>query len=150
MIRYYFDTSVVVAASSLQHPHYHFAIPWLESLTAGGLQGVISCHVIAEYFSTMTNLKSSFSVEPDFLEATLETRMQSNFKIVTIPPPLYFAATKRCATRSARNGKIYDALHLEAALAAKCDALLTLNFSDFARLAEGENLKIVDASKKRP
>lgn len=150
MKQIYFDTSAVVASSSKNHAHYAATIPWLQALRHGRIKGVISCHVIAEYYSTMTNAKTDFAVEPDILAETLSSNLSSTFKILPLPQSQYFSAIDRCAEQFARNGKVYDFIHLEAALAANCDGLLTLNFREFTRIAQGEKIRIIDAATEKP
>lgn len=146
----YFDTSILVAAAASVHSHHDLATPWFAALNSRQFEACLSCHVIAEFYSTMTNLKFDFAIDPGLLASTLEKQIKSNFKIIHIPDRVYFDAAFRTARFMGRGAKIYDILHFEAALAAKCDALVTLNFRDFSRVADGEKIKIIDATTVKP
>jgi hypothetical protein len=55
----------------------------------------------------------------------------------------YQAAIDRCAERSLKSGSVFDAIHLIAAERRAAGVLLTFNPEDFARLREGDSVRIV-------
>lgn len=150
MNKYYVDTSVLVAGMAECHTYHDAALPWLEVFSTGKKAGCVSNHVLAEFCATMTHLRYEFSVNASDCSDLIEAGILKVYETVHLSLSHYRAAISRLGRYGGRNGLIYDCLHVEAALAAKCNVLLTFNFRDFKRLAEGTPLKIVDAAEKRP
>lgn len=149
MSKFYVDTSVLVAGMAESHAHHDVALPWLEHFSSGKKAGCVSNHAVAEFCSTMTHLRYEFCVSASECSDLIEEGILKIYETVHLSSSHYRAAVLRLSQNHGRNGQIYDCLHIEAALAAKCDTLVTLNFRDFSRLATGTKLKIVDATKKK-
>ena len=55
-MKVYCDTSVLVAASILAHPHHLQSAALLHQIRAKKLQGVISAHGVAEFYAVITRV----------------------------------------------------------------------------------------------
>ena len=53
-MKWYFDSSIFVAAAVNTHPHYAVAIRILKELVANRHQGFVSGHSLAEVFAVLT------------------------------------------------------------------------------------------------
>ena len=70
-------------------------------------------------------------------------RLESRVTVLAVGVRGYRAAIRRCSTIGLRREAVFDALHLEAALAWRAKNLQTLNAADFERLIQpGESMSI--------
>ena len=60
----FFDTTVLVAASSRSHPHHAQAFPAVRRVAAGRDRGFISAHSIAEVYASLTRLPVRPRIHP--------------------------------------------------------------------------------------
>ena len=63
-MKFYFDTSVLVAASVAQHPHHLAGTAVYREVMSGQHSGVVSAHGLAETFSALTRLPLSPMIHP--------------------------------------------------------------------------------------
>jgi predicted nucleic acid-binding protein len=136
----FFDTSVLVAASSESHPHYAQAFPALRRVATGQDRGFISNHSIAEVFASLTRLPIAPRIHPAEAARIVTDNLLPHFTAVPIVKDDYLAALKIVRDGGWSGAKIYDALLL--CCAAKCDAdrIYTFNLGDF-RLLAPKNLR---------
>jgi len=133
-----FDTSVLVAASLVDHPHRARALAWLEAARNEELEGITTAHALAEVWATLTALPVEPRVAPAVAIRVVE-RLASHLRTIEVGWSVYRSALERCTDRGFRSGAVYDALHLAAAESEGANVLLTFNTADFLRLAgEGE------------
>jgi hypothetical protein len=70
-------------------------------------------------------------------------RLESRVTVLALGTRSCRAAIRRCSAIGLRSGAVFDALHVEAALAWRAKELRTLNVGDFDRLIRpGETLSI--------
>jgi predicted nucleic acid-binding protein len=131
----FFDTTVLVAASEQNHPHYTQARPALASVVSGQDRGFIGLHSIAEVFAALTRLPVLPRIHPVEAARIITENIRPHFKIVSLGQEEYFEALQTVAEGGWVGAKIYDALLL--GCAAKCGAerIYTFNLEDFRRLA---------------
>jgi len=101
---------------------------------------MICAHALAELYSVLTKIPEGLSPAA----ARLTVANVPN-RVRVVPPTIgaYQAAIDRCAQRSLRSGSVFDALHLVAAERKGAAALITFNRDDFARLSQGDTLRII-------
>jgi len=133
-MRYFVDTSVLVAGCVRRHPHFPRAWPLMQSVV-GGTEGVISCHSLAETFSALTSLPLAPRILPAEAEMIIGANIRPHFRAHAVTDGMYERAIQACVRYSLPGGKVYDALLIECARAAVCDRLYTFNVADFRRLA---------------
>jgi predicted nucleic acid-binding protein len=131
----FFDTSVLVASSSANHPHYPQARRALEQTMAKGNQGWMSQHSIAEVYSILTSAPLVPRIQPTEALQILEENLLPRMKIVTLDPLDYREVIHRAASEGWRSGRIYDALLLQCAGKNPVDRIYTFNLRDFVALA---------------
>lgn len=129
------DTSVLVAGSVRQHPHFGRARPLLEAACKKRGTFFVSAHSIAEAYSVLTNLPIQPKIVPAEARLIVEANVLACFQRVAVTSKMYERAVIRCAEKGLSGGVIYDALLLECALSARVDRLYTFNVRDFQRLA---------------
>jgi predicted nucleic acid-binding protein len=129
------DTSVLVAASVRQHPHFAPARTILESIASGHQHGMISAHSLGELYSALTSLPVSPRILPAEAQRIIDTNVRPHFQTVQVTPAMYVAAIEACVRQSLGGGKVYDALLLACARKAASDRIYTFNLGDFRRLA---------------
>jgi predicted nucleic acid-binding protein len=133
-MRWFLDTSVLVAGCVRRHPHFHRARPLLQSI-AEGTEGVVSCHSLAETFAALTSLPLTPRILPAEAEAIIAANILPRFHRQAVTDSMYARAMQACVRQSLPGGRVYDALLIECAREAACDRLYTFNVVDFQRLA---------------
>lgn len=129
------DTTVLVAGSVRQHPHFVRAHEILREVAQGRLEGHASCHSLAEAYSALTNMPVSPRILPVDAERMIAANIRACFRLAPVKPSYYDRAVTLCARLGLPGGCVYDALLIECARAVNCDRLYTFNLVHFRRLA---------------
>ncbi|MCB9535994.1 MAG: PIN domain-containing protein [Myxococcales bacterium] len=137
-----FDTSVLVAASIVGHPHEARALAWVQAARRGEIEGAVSTHALAETWATLTALPVEPRVAPTAAARVVE-RLEEHLEVLEISTAVYREAIRRCADRGHRSGALYDALHLVTAEHWRADVMLTFNTAHFTRLAREEGPRVL-------
>ena len=134
-MKWYFDTSVFVAAAVSTHPQYTDAVKVLMELVAGRHHGIASGHSLAEVYAVLT--RTPFRNRPSVVQVmqAIESLMLSRIELVTLTGAEYEAVIRRCAANGWTGGRVYDAIHVECAAKSDCDRLYTFNMKDFVTLS---------------
>src|SRR6202012_4524705 len=114
-------TSVIVAACVGRHVHHSQAIQALRQVRAGKLEGIISSHGLAESFAVLTRAPFVPPVLPHDAWLHLSTNILSTFELVALTAIEYREVIERCSQSGWSGGRVYDALHVQAAKNAKAD-----------------------------
>jgi len=130
-----FDTSVLVAASLVQHPQHSTCFPKLQSAKRGQIQGYISTHSLAETYSVITRLPIQPRIAPSDAENII-TDFLAYLQIVSLDEQDYQAAIASMVALNIPGGGVFDALIAQAALKVQVDILFTLNPNHFTRLGQ--------------
>lgn len=138
----FFDTSVLIAASSASHPHHIQALAALSLVRNPNNRGWMSQHTVAETYAILT----SAPLVPRIHPAEALTIIKENFlpwiSIVPLAPEDYLEVITQMAEAGWRSGKIYDALHLRCAAKQPIDRICTFNVKEFQQLAPAVKDKI--------
>ena len=131
----FFDTTVLVAASSKSHPHHVQAYPALRRVAGGRDKGFISPHSIAEMYASLTRLPVEPRIHPTEAARIVTDNLLPHFEAVPVDKADYLAALNIVKDGGWAGARIYDALLLRCA--AKCDVnrVYTFNLGDFRLLA---------------
>jgi predicted nucleic acid-binding protein len=143
-VRIYLDTNVLVAASLAQHPHYYPAAEVLQRIRRGELKGVVSSHVLAEMYSVLTRTPFTPRVYPLEAQRLIQTHGVKLCEVIALTTQHYEDAIAEASENGWIGAKIYDLLHVKAAIQAKCDRLYTFNVQEF-RAISGSFAKAVTA-----
>jgi len=141
-MRVYLDTSVLVAGSVAQHPHHSPAAEILKRVHAGKLVGVVSTHVVAELYSVLTRTPFIPRIHPADAQRLIQAHATDVCHLVAPTVRQYQEAVAEAVSNGWIGGKIYDLLHVKAAIHAKCERLYTFNVKEF-RLISGSFAKAI-------
>ncbi len=131
----FFDTTVLVAASSKNHPHHVQAFPALRRVAAGRDRGFISAHSIAEVYASLTRLPVEPRIHPTEAARIVTDNLLPHFKAVPVDEMDYLEALRTVKDGAWIGAKIYDALLLRCAGKCNVDRIYTFNLRDFRLLA---------------
>jgi predicted nucleic acid-binding protein len=137
-VKFYFDTSVLVAASVQRHPHHAPAIQALDGMVSEGHTGCISAHGLAEVYAVLTRTPFIPAIYPGEAWQILEASILPDMEIVALSAAEYKDLVRQCAAEGQIGGRIYDWIHLRCAQKAKSDRLYTFNVKDFRALARDD------------
>ncbi len=127
------DTSVLIAALVEPHPFHARAMPWLDEVASGRVEGECAWHALAETWAVLTRLPLEPPISPAVAAVALD-RLCERVEPVESTGEVYRTALRRCADRGLRSGAIFDAIHLVTAENRQATALVTFNPGDFVRL----------------
>ncbi|MFO5441277.1 MAG: type II toxin-antitoxin system VapC family toxin [Dolichospermum sp.] len=135
MVKILFDTSVLVAAILVKHPHHFPCWSWLEKVKTSEIEGFIITQTLAELFSVI----SSFPSQPRFSPQITQRLIQENlkeFQIISLTEDDYYQAIENMVNLGFTGGAIYDSLIAYSALKIEANKILTLNEKHFLRLGD--------------
>jgi predicted nucleic acid-binding protein len=142
-VKFFFDTSVLVAAAVVHHRHHVAGSAAYRQVMSGRHSGVVSVHGLAETFSALTRLPVIPMIHPTEAYRYLTETVVPHCETVTLEEDDYLAILESAAKAGLRGGIVYDALQLRCAEKARCDRIYTFNLTDFVRLAPQLQNKIV-------
>jgi predicted nucleic acid-binding protein len=134
-VKIYVDTNILIAASVQAHPHHAQSFELVKNIKDRLLQGCISTHGLAEFYSVLTRAPFSPRVHPAEAGNFLEDNITPHFELVTLSADDYKEVLNASAKAGLVGGVVYDALHLHCARKAGCDRIYTFNVRDFRALA---------------
>jgi len=138
------DTNVLVAAYVKEHEHHSTSLALWERI---GLETTyISTHVLAEFFASVTRLPHGMGILPDHALLCLQEAL-AQLRIISLEEKDYRRALARTVASGGTGGRIYDALHLEAALKAGVSTIYTWNLKHFLPLAADTNLRVLSPAQ---
>lgn len=131
----YLDTNVLVAASVQEHQHHVQSFDLVKAVKEGALQGCISTHGLAEFYSVLTRAPFTPRVHPAEAGRFLDDNILPYFELVALSVDDYKVVLRSCTNAGLIGGVVFDALHLHSAQKAGCDRVYTFNVKDFRALA---------------
>ena len=134
-VKWYFDTSVLVAAAVIRHPHNGPALAVLEEMLSPQHSGYISAHSLAEVYSVLTRTPFKPPLYPSEAWQIIGEMVLSHMELVTLTAEEYPEVVRHCATSGWTGGRVHDMVHLRCAQKASCDRIYTFNVKDFRALA---------------
>lgn len=121
----YLDTSVLVPALAERHPNHAICLPLLNS------QSLTCTHSLAESFAVLTAIFKY----PNHVVSEALTDLTRIIAIQELARDIYLSVLAGARARGVIGGLVYDAIHAEAARAAKVDKVCTYNVSNFQHVA---------------
>lgn len=134
-MKIYFDTAVLVAASVADHPHYAESEATLRVVRARKIEGHVSAHGLAEFYSVLTRTPFTPPIYPNEAWQLVADNILPYFQVVPLSAQDYQDTIRSCAQRGWSGGRVYDALHIGCAKKASCARIYTLNVRHFQQLA---------------
>jgi predicted nucleic acid-binding protein len=142
-VKAYLDTNVLVAASVQEHQHHTQAFDLVRAVKEGALQGCISTHGLAEFYSVLTRAPFTPRVHPAEAGRFLDDNVLPYFELLALSVDDYKAVLRSCTLAGLIGGVIFDVLHIYSAQKAGCDRIYAFNVRDFRMLAPDLSDKIV-------
>jgi predicted nucleic acid-binding protein len=136
-MKVYFDTNVLVAAFQPDHIHHGPSFAAYRRVQVGAIAGYLSCHGLTELYSVLTRAPWKIPVSPKEILAVIEQSVLPMFEIVEVNRQSYLAALRVCGNAGWKGGRVHDAVHIQAAAQAGCDAIYTFDVAHFESLAAG-------------
>jgi predicted nucleic acid-binding protein len=142
-VKAYFDTPVLVASCVESHEHFFQARGLLRQVHEKKIEGVMSCHGLAECFAVLTRPPYAPTLDPARAWQLLSHNILSGFELVTLSPTEYQDAVQRYAGNGWGGARLYDWLHIETARKSNCETIYTFNIRHFRQLAPdlGDQIK---------
>lgn len=137
-MRVYLDTNVLVAASVEQHQHHLQSFDLVKAVKECTIEGCISTHGLAEFYSVLTRAPFTPRVHPTEAGRFLDDNVLPYFELIALSASDYKAVLRSCASAGLIGGVVFDALHLHSAQKAGCDRIYTFNVKDFRFLAPSD------------
>ena len=137
-MKIFLDTSVMVAASVRQHPHFARADVLLRRCADGVDAAVIHAHSLLEFHSAITQLPRGMAVPPAAVETILREGILPFVRCVALPAREVQQIQKRAGQLGLTGGIIYDLYHLAVAEKQQVERLYTFNTGHFQQLAPPE------------
>lgn len=134
-MRFYLDSSILVAALVEGHPHNEAALAALESLVEGHHRAFVSAHGLAETYSVLTRTPFIPPVYPLEAWQLLEQSILPYVALVSLNGREYKEIVRQCAQAGWVGGRVYDLIHLRCAQKSRCDRIYTFNIREFRALA---------------
>jgi len=134
-VRWYFDTSVLVAAAVARHPHNAAALAVLEEMLSRKHRSYVSAHSLTEVYSVLTSTPFKPPLYPSEAWRIIEGMILPHMELVPLTPAEYRDVVRQCATDGWAGGRVHGAVHLRCAQKASCDRVYTFNIRDFRALA---------------
>jgi predicted nucleic acid-binding protein len=131
----FFDTTVLVAASALSHPHYAQAFPALRRVATGRDKGFISTHSIAEVYAALTRMPVEPRLHPVEAVRIIRENLLRHFEAVPVGKKDYLDALDMVQRGGWSGAKIYDALLMSCAAKSGAGRIYTFNLADFKLLS---------------
>jgi len=144
-MRIFFDTTVLVAASSKSHPQHVQAFAALRRIANGRDQGFISTHSIAEVYAALTRFPVDPRIHPMEAARIVTDNLLPHFRTISVERKDYLAALATMRDGGWSGAKIYDALLLQCATKCNPDRIYTFNLTDFKYLAPASVLSKICA-----
>jgi predicted nucleic acid-binding protein len=130
-MRCFFDTSVLVAASVRQHPHFTRADEAVRRCLSGEDTGLVHSHSLLEFHSAMTQLPKGLAVPPLEVNLILAEGILSHMECRALSRAKVVEAQRLAAEAGLIGGVVYDFFHLIAAREMKADIVWTFNLRHF-------------------
>lgn len=134
-MKVYLDTNVLVAASIEKHQHHPQSFDLLKAVKDRRLEGCVSTHGLAEFYSVLTRAPFSPRVHPAEAGRLLDDNILPYLELAAPTVEDYKSALRTCIGAGLTGGLIFDALHLQCAERARCERFYTFNLKDFRALA---------------
>jgi predicted nucleic acid-binding protein len=130
-VKVFFDTSVLIAASLLQHEHHlrsAAVYSKADKKTAG-----CAAHTLAEVYSSLTRMPVQQRMSGDQALLIL-AEIRERMTIFTLDVEDYYTVIASAAAQGVVGGMIYDALIAKCALKANATIIYTWDLDHFLRL----------------
>ena len=143
-MRTLFDTTVLVAALTENHPKHERALPWLSRAKTQEFELIVSSHTLAELYAVLSALPVAPRISPNAAWRLIHENVERTARVVSLSPKEYGSLIRTCSDLGLSGGIVYDALIAEAARKSKAERILTLNTRHFRRVWQGSENALIE------
>jgi predicted nucleic acid-binding protein len=130
-VKVFFDTSVLIAASLLQHEHH---LPSAAAYSkADKRNACCAAHTLAEVYSGLTRMPGAQRMAGDQALLIVD-QIRERLTIITLDEEDYYSAIASAVAQGIVGGTVYDALLAKCALKANATTIYTWDLDHFRRL----------------
>jgi predicted nucleic acid-binding protein len=129
-VKIFFDTSVLVAASSVHHEHHGPSFSVYQH--ANRHNACCAAHSLAELYAALTRLPGRQRMSCEQVLLVLDN-IREHLETVVLTSEEYSSAIAEAAAEGILGGTVYDALIAQCALKAKAAIIYTWNIDHFRR-----------------
>jgi predicted nucleic acid-binding protein len=130
-LRFFFDTSVLVATALLQHPQHQPSL--LAYAHARKTSSFCGAHSLAELYATLTRLPGSQRLSCEEASLFLQD-VRKRLSVITLGEEDYVKTISSLVSAQIAGAAVYDALLARCALKSGAEVLYTWDVDDFRRL----------------
>jgi predicted nucleic acid-binding protein len=130
-VKWFFDTSVLIAAFLEDHEHHESSLAAF--VAADKKHAGCAAHTLAELYSALTRLPGRHRLSGDQVLLFLEA-IEERLAIVSLDSDDYFSTLRVSAAGGIVGGMVYDALIARCAIKGKAETIYTWNLDHFRRL----------------
>jgi predicted nucleic acid-binding protein len=134
-MKVFLDTNVLVAACLADHEHHARAIPIVQHVHQGKLQGFVSGHSLLEMHSVLTRLPRAPRILPVQAASLIADNVAKRFSVISLTSKEYAELCTALGKSGVTGGKSFDALHLACAEKSGAERIYTFNVQHFRELA---------------
>jgi predicted nucleic acid-binding protein len=131
-VKSFLDTSVLVAAFHVEHPHHQPSFDLFVRCKKD--DACCGLHSLAEVYGTLTGMRVASRRASGDQALLFISNIRERFMLVGLDEQEYFQTLQDSAAAGIAGGAIYDALLGQCALKAGAETLYTWNTKDFLRL----------------
>jgi predicted nucleic acid-binding protein len=133
-MKVFLDTNLLVAACVEEHEHHARALPVVEAVHQGKIDGYVSAHSLLETYAILTRLPRSPRITPIQAAKLVEQNIGSHFTVVALTAKEYGRLGHKLGEENIMGGQAFDALHLECAAKSGAERIYTFNVRHFEQL----------------
>ena len=133
-MRHFLDTNVLIAACLGDHEHHARALPIVQQIHEGKVEGFVSAHALLEMHAILTRLPRVPRIDPLQAFSLIEENVINHFSVVTLTGKEYSDLARKLGRNNVAGGKAYDVLHLTCAEKCGADRIYTFNLREFMHL----------------
>jgi predicted nucleic acid-binding protein len=131
-VKSFLDTSVLVAAFHVEHPHHQPSFDLLVRCQKS--DACCGLHSLAEVYGTLTGMRVASRRASGDQALLFISNIRERFTLVGLDEQEYFQMLEDSATAGILGGGIYDSILGHCALKAGAETIYTWNTKDFLRL----------------
>jgi predicted nucleic acid-binding protein len=131
----FLDTNVLIAACVADHEHHARALPIVQKVHEGKVEGFVSAHSILETHAILTRLPRVPRISSMQASMLIADNIVKYFSVVALTGKEYGELSLKLGQNNVIGAKAYDVLHLACAEKCGADRIYSFNVRDFAQLA---------------
>jgi predicted nucleic acid-binding protein len=141
-MKVFLDTNVLVAAFLTDHDHHARALPVVQAVHAGKVEGHISAHSLLETYAVLTRLPRAPRLTPSQVAGLIAENVVQHFTVVIPSSREYADLLDGLGSDNIVGGQVYDVLHLACARKCGAERIYTFNVRHFQDLGNDLASKI--------